>query len=193
MTKAALMKKFNFFLIACVVILACDLPTFLSPSPKTGSADCSNIAITDADLETTLDYGKSMLTTGDWERSYTVQTDQVFATYISSQLNAVVSVNTLALCNARTEVKTYASPENLKIILSNYEKSTQVASCEKDGVLLFQFTAFNDKTDYDINLWVAPLEDPNRALELMVVFPQADPKSMEEYSNAFFPALTACK
>ncbi|MEW6093903.1 MAG: hypothetical protein AB1531_08065 [Chloroflexota bacterium] len=187
------MKKIIFFLVAGIVILGCSIPSFFSPTPDTVIVDCSNIAITDADVNSTLEYGTSLLTRGDWKRSYTVNTDQVYATYISDELNAVVFVDTLALCNARTELRAYANEDNLAVILANYEKYTPVDSCEKDGVLLFQFTAFNNETNYNVNIWFSPLENPHRALTVVIVFPQADFNSMEEYSAAFFPALTACK
>ena len=187
------MKKVIYFLMAGIVILGCTIPSFLSPTQEISPADCSAISVTDADVNSTLQYGKSLVSKGDWERSYTVKTKQVYASYTSVELNAVVFVDTLALCNASTELKAYANENNLATILANYDSHKLVASCEKDGTLLFQFTALNDEVNYNVNLWFTSLKNPNRALEVMLVFPQTDSTSMKEYSTVFFPALITCK
>lgn len=187
------MKKSMILLVAGIVTLGCIIPSVFPSAQATPTVDCLNIGITDADVDTTLQYGMSLLGSGDWERSYTVNTDQVYVGYISAELNAVVFLDTYALCNATSEVRNYTSEENFALIFANYDEYTLEDSCEKDGDLLSQFTAINEGTEYRANLWFTPLEDPSRALEVMLVFPQADPESLAEYSAVFFPAFTSCK
>ena len=187
------MKKIIFFFLAGILTLGCTLPTFLFPTPESASPDCLNLDITEADIASTLDFGTRLLDTGDWIRTYSADTSQVYASYGSAELNAVVFVDTIAFCNTPAELKAWVTEENLDIILSNYEQHTREKSCEKDGILLYQFTAFNQGTNYNINLWFSPLVNPNRALEVMLVFPQADTESMQTYSTEFFPSLTTCK
>jgi hypothetical protein len=185
------MKRVIILITVSLFILGCAIPSFLAPTQQT--ADCSSIAITDADTQATLKYGASLLSQGDWKRSYTVNTDQVFVSYISDSLNAVVFVDTIALCNAKTELKNYANEKNIEIMLSNYESYKSTNSCEKDDTLFFQFTAVDQGTNYNVNLWLKPLDEPNRALEIMLVFPQTDVKNMAEYSSTFYPDFTSCK
>jgi hypothetical protein len=187
------MKRIVLFLFASFFLFGCTLPPFLSPTPDTANPDCSNIAITDADVDATLEYGKSLLSQGDWKRTYTVATDQVYASYISNELSAVVHVDTLALCNAPVALKPYANQETLTAILSNYDSYLSVASCEKNGALLFQFTALDQGTNYNISLWYALLKNPNRALEVMLVFQQTDPERMAAFAEYFFPNLITCQ
>lgn len=185
------MRRIITLFTASFFILACATPSFLTPTQQ--ETDCSSIAITDADTQSTLKYGESLLSQGDWKRSYTVNTDQVFVSYISDGLHAVVFVDTTALCNAKTELKNYANEKNIAIMLSNYESYQSTNSCKKGDTLLFQFTAVDQGTNYNVNLWFKPLDDPNRALEIMLVFPQTDVKNMAEYSSNFYPDFTTCK
>ena len=184
------MRKIPYYLLTSIMLLGCAIPTFLTPLSGANSEDCSNIEITDTDVEKNLAYGASMFS--DWKRSYTVQQDQTYAFYLNNPLGAAASVTTLALCDARNELKSYANPGNLDILLSNYDEFKQTASCEQDGTLLFQFTAYNDDFKYDIHFWFEPLKERNRAREVMVVFPVSDLQSMEKYSTTLFPDIPFC-
>lgn len=187
------MKRLIILLVAGIVTMGCIVPSVLPSTQATPTVDCLNIDITDADVNTTLQYGMPLLDSGDWERSYTVNTDQVYVSYISAELSAVVFFDTYTLCNAASDIRYYTSEENFALIFANYDEYTLDDSCETNGVLLSQFTAFDGGTEYRANLWFTPLEDPGRALEVMLVFPQTDPESLAEYSAVFFPAFTSCK
>lgn len=196
------MKKAFYFLVLIFTTLGCIFPSrFFSESTSIPTeqspqgTDCTNINITATDRDYALEYGSELFSESIWERTYTEYPAQFVVNYISSSLSAVGVIKIMAFCNPQQDIKTYASEENLAVILSNYEEYEQVASCEQDDILLFQFTARSTGENYEVKLWLAPLNDlPYRAVEIFFTFLQDEPaNNMEKYSSFFFPDFLSCK
>ena len=190
------MKKIIVFIAFGIIVSACSSSSmpFLQAQPAVPT-DCASTVITDADVDVTLQYGEKLFTEADWKRTfYTVQTDQVYVSREHKTISAIAFVDRMVLCDASTELKNYANEKNIGIMLANYEKYTPVDSCDKNGTLLFQFTALNGGLEYKINLWLTLIDGhPHNALEVMLVFPKNDLKMMDTYAQEFFPDLSSCK
>lgn len=192
------MKKFYLFSIV-FISLSCILPITYSTTEEAKSIatpdclDTESLEITDTDINAIREFRKSLFSEQTWPiRYYSVYNNQVVVVYSSDSLKGVAVTKNIALCNAKNNLKTYATEENISLILSSYGNYKQVASCEKDGVLLFQFTTIINEIKYDIKLWFSAFTLPNRALEVFLSFPKTEAVNMRKYSQSLYPGFVSC-
>ena len=186
------MNKISILSIITIFSLGCALlPGTLESPTQYAKADCQ-MPIADKEIDEMLDYQHALFEEGDWIRSYTVNEDQAFVSYVSDSMSAVVHVNIIRLCAAGTELENYASPQTLQIITANYDDVSLEDSCKQDGLLLFQFSAMDQGDTYNSRLWFALTEDPNRILKVMIVLPEWNEAQMDSFSQAFFPDFSVC-
>ena len=197
------MKKVLSLLAAGILMLGCIIPSFpateTTPSSpgsisNTGaSADCSSLKITDEEVLSTRQYIGNVLSNGDWINDYyTVTPTNVTVDYASTGLHARIQVFTSVLCSANTVLKNYITETNFDFLFRGYDGYSITDSCEKDGILFYQFSATSQGSTFTINSWTRPLEDGNHFMLLSASFPESDAQNLNFYSEAFYPNFTSC-
>lgn len=200
------MKKIPFLIAAGILVLGCKLlspaltqpgppedPQFTAPQPEPTPVDCSSLTITDADVRATQQYGKDILSNGDWTSSYNVTATDVIVSYVSTGLQARIEFNTTVLCGAKTVLKNYLNDAYFNAFFSAYDSYAITDSCEKDGTLLYEVSAVYQNSNYSIRSWFEPLDDDNHFMITTAYFPQADTGNLDFYSAAFHPDYASCR
>ena len=184
------MKKLmpHLFVLLLVILSACA-------GASLSSADCASAEISDNDVDDTLKFGRNLFPKADWARKYTVAEKFAYAEWSHRSLYAVVTVNTIVLCDADNtqNLRAYFNAENIGFIFSNYDEYKAVTACEANGVLLYQFTTSFEDREYNAWIWAKPLDAPHHAEWAMLVFPMDNPELMGRYGVELFPELPRCE
>ena len=186
------MKKATLLIPLIIFAFGCALLPISPESPVPILEEDCRTPITDEEVASLLDYQHDLFTNADWARSYTVTEDKAYVSYNSSSFNAVVRIDVFRLCASEFTLEGYVTPQILEVITAAYEDVVLEDSCKQDRSLLFQHSATSQGFAYKSKLWFTPMEDPNRVLKVMIVFPSGDESNMTSFSQAFFPNFTSC-
>lgn len=201
------MKKYFLAFIIVLLVSACgpsklstptstpQLTVATEPPVAIATPACISFEPTDADVDRALTYTKDIFSGAEWERSYTVQSGRVSVSWADSVDTAIAYLEALIFpCSyEEPDLNAYFNTENWQVIFSNYESYQPVAECRTDnGLRLYQFSAVDSGSTYDINFW-AQNDTDTRVISMMLVFPAESDALMDDYSNVLFPELTSCK
>jgi hypothetical protein len=114
-------------------------------------------------------------------------------TWRSDKLGAVAYLEFLHFdCGVSADqIDAYFSPESFQTIFSNYTSYQQTASCEHNGIRLFQFDAVSNDANYRVLYWVKQIS-PTRVADLMLTFPADQQAKLAQYAGRLFPNLPTC-
>lgn len=186
------MKKIIILVPLLIFTFGCALPPIPTEAPVPMLEEECQTPIGDDEVAAMLDYEHDQFENADWKRSYAVTEDWAYVAYISDSMSAVARIDVVRLCAAEVALEGYASPETIEAIMSEYDDVVLEDSCRQGHTMLFEHSAASQGHAYRSRLWFAPMEDPNRVLKVMIVFPDGDEGNMTSYSEAFFPNFTSC-
>ena len=129
-----------------------------------------------------------------WTTQSDVGDQRTTTTWSSSSLNAVAYLEYLHFdCGATQEqIDDYFSPSTFQTIFSNYSSYKQTASCQRNGLRLFEFDTTLNDTDYLTRFWVEQVT-PTRVADLTLTFPANQQAKAAEYAGRLFPELPTCQ
>jgi len=184
-------KLYPYLFVALSVFLPGCSITSLAPSSS--ASDCAAAEISEDDIDLALNFGGGLFPKADWARKYTVAEKYVYAEWTHRSQYAVVTVNTIILCDTdMKKLRGYFNTENIGFIFSNYDEYEAVTACETNGLLLYEFRAIHEAREYNAWIWAKPLDTPHHAEWAMLVFPDQNPELMARYGGELFPELPAC-
>jgi len=171
---------------------------YLVFSPAIGQViennNCESAKITDSDIDYVNNYRRDLFPESDWKRSYTAEPDSTFVKWSSKSTSGAISINNFILCNASLEkLKEHLSDKAIATILRSFDEYDLLVSCQENNVILYEFEAMRNSRNYDIHMWVKPLEKQHHALAVVLVFLKDDSEIMDKYSHELFPELTSCR
>lgn len=209
------MKRFLFAFMILFLMTACggnnasdsptaDLPAQLPPSPEPFSSSptqadaptpvCISFEPTRADIDRALSFTGKLFDTQDWQRTYTVATDKVSATWYSESFTSLAYLEALIFpCGyEELDLDAYFNVDTWLIIFGNYESYEYVDECRLDsGVRLYQFITVDQGFEYDVHYWVVN-DTATRVISMMLVMPIESQDLIEEYSYSLFPQIPNC-
>jgi hypothetical protein len=184
------MKRIYVFVILSLLVSACG-------SQPIGKADlsssCESLQPTESDVQFALNYGKDLFTNVNWIRSYTVKELQATVSWTHRTTSAIADISLFLFCDetGTENISWFYSDEALQVLFQDYDSATLTASCDKDGLLLYELEAIEENQTYDIRLWAEPL-NKSRLLSVLLTFPKEENTLLNKYSQEFFPQLASC-
>jgi hypothetical protein len=193
------MKKAYLFVLLGILVIGCGGSVLYLVSRSVigqmiKNNDCKSVIITDSDVDYINNYRRDLFPESDWKRSYTVETNSTFVKWSSKSTSGAVSINNFILCDASLEkLKEHLNDKAIATMLRSFDQYDLLVSCQENNVILYDFEAMRNSRNYDIHMWVKPLEKRHHALAVVLVFLKDDSEIMDEYSHELFPELTSCR
>jgi hypothetical protein len=184
------MKKIYILVILSLLLSACGA----QPIDKSElSSSCESLQPTDNDIQYALNYGKDLFTEVNWIRSYTVKELQATVSWTHRTAPAIADVTVFLFCDetGTENISQFFSDEALQTMFQGYDHTNLSASCDKNGLSLYELEAVKENQAYDIRLWAEPL-NKSRLLSVLLTFPKEESILQKKYSQEFFPQLTSC-
>ncbi len=178
-----------------IFLAACAPAATQSPTPQgEGPRDnCGFIEPSNAEVQKILSVGKSLFTSPDWVKSYTVEPYKITVSRNNDKESAVAYTEYLIYTCGYTQedMNKYFNDAGFNTIFSGYESHNMANFCENKGLALYKFDLVDKGTDYIANYWVKQ-QDDTHILVMMLVFPRESSTKLDEYSAQIFPELTHC-
>jgi len=155
--------------------------------------ECGPIQPSEDDIRFALSFASNALDPTTWIRSYTVEPYKVSVTRKNDSEGAVAYTEYLLFnCGyTQSDLDNYFSEENFNIVFGNYESHSLQKFCEGKGLTLYEYSTVSAGTDFLARYWVKQ-ESNKRLLVFMLVFPQANQATLDNYAKKIFPDLTTC-
>mgnify|MGYP000870219550 CR=1 FL=1 len=154
---------------------------------------CIDSVPTQADIDRAISFPGRFFDVGGWERTYTVASDKVVASWYNASIPAIVNLEALVFpCGYEDlDLDAYFNDEGWSIIFGNYQSYEYVNECRDDrGLRLYNFVAVDQGVAYNVRYWVVN-DTPTRVLSFMAVLPDSSTQ-MDEIAYAVFPQLQSC-
>lgn len=193
------MKKppFLFYIIPFLLtFLACQaFPPVAAPTPTIDPAICaSQTEPTQEDIDYSLDFGDSIFSQSGWDRTYTVESQRVSASWTSNDKYSVAYLAYLIFsCGATTsELDIYFNHDYWHVLFQNYEGYEPMDSCGNlSSTMLWEFSAISGGNDYQVRYWAKQVSS-TRVLTMFFVYPPTSVSTMNTYASKMFPELMSC-
>ena len=184
------MKRIYVLVILSLLLSACG-PQSVSKSDL--SSSCTSLQPTETDVQYALNFGKVLFTEVNWIRSYTVKELQATVSWTHRTTSAIADVTVFLFCDemGTENISQFYSDEALQTMFLGYDQTNLSASCDKDGLLLYELEAVKESQAYNIRLWAEPL-NKSRMLSVLLTFSKDDDTLLKKYSQDFFPQLVSC-
>ncbi|MBI5297771.1 MAG: hypothetical protein HY869_20020 [Chloroflexi bacterium] len=189
--------RFFHTLVLAAVLLA-GLLSGCGSAPSAGAAEgprdeCGLYEPSAADVEKTLTFGLDAFNANDWVKSYSVEPYKITLTRRNDTAQAIAYSEYLIFTCGYTQedMNNYFNDEGFSIIFADYESYALGNFCEKSGVSLYEYDLVDEGTPFKARYWVKQDTD-TRILVYMLVFPEATPGVLDEFSKKIFPSLAAC-
>jgi len=184
------MKKIYIFIALTLLLSACGTQ---SASKSDLSSSCESLQPTETDVQYALNYGKDLFTDVNWIRSYTVKELQATVSWTHRTAPAIADVTVFMFCDetGTENISHFYSDEALQTMFQGYDHTNLSASCDKNGLLLYELEAVKENQEYNIRLWAEPL-NKSRMLSVLLTFSKDESTLLKKYSQDFFPQLASC-
>ena len=200
------MKTIRLFLpVFALLLLACNAlsqplsflitptPTLRPTQPANLSLDCPDIHPSQKEIDFGSQYKDEIFEEPDWKSSYTVMDYRVRKTWENKALDAVVNMDHIIFCGATdASLDDYYTVGNFNLIFQNYVSYEHQQDCRDGNMRLYELKVNYQGTDYNARFWVE-LVDGDHTRETLVVFPIADVKNFDSYSEKLMPELPSCQ
>lgn len=155
--------------------------------------DCGLYEPSAADVEKMLTFGLDAFNSNDWVKSYSVEPYKITLTRRNDTAQAIAYSEYLIFTCGYTQedMNNYFNDEGFGIIFADYESYALGNFCEKSGVSLYEYDLVDEGTPFKARYWVKQDTD-TRILVYMLVFPEATPGVLDEYSQKIFPNMASC-
>jgi hypothetical protein len=180
-------------LLVAGILSGCAASTSTPDQSAGPSDDCGPYEPSEADVKKMLSFGGDAFQSTDWVKSYTVEPYKITLTRRNDPAQAIAySEYLIFTCGyGQDDMNSYFNDEGFNIIFADYESHTLGNFCEQTGLSLYEYDLVDEGTPFKARYWVKQDTD-TRILVYMLVFPEATPGVLDEYSKKVFPSLDTC-